>query len=114
MGIEKGKAACFSYSLGRCKGACIGEEPAERYNRRFEIALEHHKIAMWPYEDAVSVPINATGEQVIINNWIIQGYLNESGERLYDSLEPTFDVDEYKIIKRFLRENQPLIRVYAR
>ncbi|MES2876509.1 MAG: exonuclease domain-containing protein [Patescibacteria group bacterium] len=110
MGIEKGEGACFSYSLGRCKGACVGEEPVELYNRRFELALEHHKVAAWPYGSAVAVPINQLGEQVIIDNWIIRGYLNAEGERMYDSLEPTFDVDEYKIIKRFLRENQSFVR----
>ena len=113
MGIEKGKGACFSYSLGRCKGACIGEESVELYNRRFELALEHHKIAAWPYESAVSVPINQQGEQVIIDNWIIRGYLNAEGERVYDAMEPTFDVDEYKIIKRFLRENKSFVRRFA-
>lgn len=113
MGIENGKGACFSYSLGRCRGACIGEESAELYDRRFELALEHHKVAAWPYRSAVAVPVNAAGEQVVINNWIIEGYINADGEQLFDSSEPTFDVDEYKIIKRFLRENKQLIRLFA-
>lgn len=113
MGIEKTKGACFSYSLGRCRGACVGEEPAELYNRRFELALEHHRIAAWPHESAVAVPINQNGERVIIDNWIIRGYLNAEGDRVYDSMEPTFDVDEYKIIKRFLRENKPFIQTYS-
>jgi len=113
MGIEKTKGACFSYSLGRCRGACVGEESPELYNRRFELALEHHKIAAWPFQSAVAVPINNQGEQVIIDNWIIRGYLNAEGERVYDSMEPTFDVDEYKIIRRFLRENKALVRRFA-
>jgi DNA polymerase-3 subunit epsilon len=113
MGIENTKSACFSYSLGRCRGACIGEESPELYNRRFELALEHHKIAAWPYQSAVAVPINQGGEKVIIDNWIIRGYLNAEGEKVYDDMEPTFDVDEYKIIKRFLRENRALIQRFA-
>lgn len=113
MGIEKGGGACFSYSLGRCRGACIGEESAELYNRRFELALEHHKIAAWPYRSAVAVPVNAAGEQVVIDNWIIRGYVNADGERMYDSSEPMFDVDEYKIIKRFLRENAQQVMGYS-
>ena len=113
MGIETGKGACFSYSLGRCKGACVGEESLELYNRRFEIALEHYKVAAWPYQSAVAVPINQAGEQVVIDNWIIRGYLNAEGEEVYDSTEQMFDVDEYKIIKRFLRENRSLVRLFA-
>lgn len=112
MGLEKGNGACFSYSLGRCRGACIGVESTELYNRRFELALEHHKIAAWPYESAVSVPINGQGDTVVIDNWIIRGYMNADGERVYDDAEPTFDVDEYKIIKRFIRENNPFVRPY--
>lgn len=113
MGIESGRGACFSYSLGRCRGACIGEESVELYERRFEIALEHNRVATWPYDSAVTVPINSTGEQVIINNWIIQGYMNIDGEQVFDDSEPTFDVDEYKIIKRFLKENSTRIQKFA-
>ncbi len=113
MGIEKGNGACFSYSLGRCRGACVGEESPELYNRRFELALEHHKIAAWPYNSAIAVPVNAAGEQVIIDNWIIRGYINGDGDQIYDSSEPTFDVDEYKIIKRFLRENAQRVVGYG-
>jgi DNA polymerase-3 subunit epsilon len=112
MGTESGKGACFSYSLGRCRGACVGEESAELYNRRFELALEHHKIAVWPYQTAVAVPINSEGERVIIDNWIIRGYLDQDGEQSYDEMEPSFDVDEYKILKRFLRENKQFILSY--
>lgn len=105
MGIEKTTGACFSYSLERCKGACIGEEDAGLYNRRFEVALEHGKISSWPYASAVSIPINQQGERAVIDNWIIRGYLSAEGEWQYDSIEPTFAVDEYKIIKRFLKQN---------
>lgn len=113
MGIEKGAGACFSYSLGRCKGACIEEEPPELYNRRFEIALEKSRVSMWEYPSAVSVPINEEGEQVVINNWVIQGFLNSEGEMVINDIEPNFDVDEYKIIRRFLRENHLSVRPYG-
>ena len=109
MGLESSKNACFSYSLGRCKGACIGEESAERYNSRFEIALEYSKLEQWPYGGAVTLPINTTGERVILNNWMIHGYIDQNGERIYDDMEPNFDVDEYKIIRRFLRQNKAFV-----
>lgn len=105
MGIEKGAGACFSFSLGTCKGACIEEEPVESYNRRFELALERSRLDEWPYERAVEIPINDLGERVVIDNWMILGYVDSSGERTYDETDATFDVDEYKIIRRFLREN---------
>jgi DNA polymerase-3 subunit epsilon len=112
MGIEKTKGACFSYSLGRCKGACIGKENPELYNRRFEIALEHTKIANWPFEGAISLPVNEEGEQVIIDKWIIQGFQNSDGELIINDIEPNFDVDEYKIIYRFIKQNRQQLRPY--
>lgn len=113
MGIESGSGPCFSYSLGRCKGACIGEEAVELYSRRFELALENHKIADWPYNTAVVVPVNETGEQVILENWMIRGYINSDGDQIYDQTEPSFEIDEYKIIKRFIRENKQQVRLYG-
>lgn len=113
MGMEKASNACFSYSLGRCKGACIGKEPAELYNRRFEVALEHSRLETWPYDGAITIPINDKGERVIINNWIIRGYIDESGEPVYEAGEPNFDLDEYKIIRRFVRENALFVQVYT-
>lgn len=112
MGVEKTQGACFNYSLGKCKGACIGKESSELYNRRVEIALEHSKIAMWEYPSAVAVPINEEGESVVVENWIIQGFLTAEGEMVINDIEPNFDVDEYKIIRRFLLQNRAMIRPY--
>lgn len=110
MGIEKTKGACFSCRLGRCKGACIGVESAELYNRRFELALEHSRLESWPYDSPISIPVNTNGEQVIIKNWMVQGYIDNSGDTIYDADRPNFDMDEYKIIRRFIRENKQFIQ----
>lgn len=105
MGIEKATNACFSYSLGKCKGACIGKESRELYNRRFEIALEHNKLAAWPYDTAIAIPLDAENNGVVINNWMIQGFYSTGDLSLLESYDVNFDVDEYKIIRRFIREN---------
>ena len=113
MGIEKTKGSCFSYALGTCKGACIGQESTQLYNRRFEFALERNRLESWPFDTAIMVPVNDQGERVIIQNWIIQGYINEFGERVFDSVQSHFDVDEYKIIRRFIRENSLFVQRYT-
>jgi DNA polymerase-3 subunit epsilon len=113
MGLEKSNGACFSYSLGRCKGACIGEEDAESYNARFEIALERSKLSEWPYEGSITLPVNEAGEQVVIQNWIVQGFSDEYGNAVIVDAEPNFDLDEYKIIRRFIKENNHRINGYA-
>lgn len=112
MGIEKATGACFSYSLGRCKGACVGKESSESYNRRFELALEYSRLESWPFDTAITVPINDQGERVIIHNWIVLGYIDEQGEAAYNASESNFDLDEYKIIRRFVRENSLFVTRY--
>jgi len=111
MGIENAKAACFSYSLGKCKGACIGKESIESYNRRFEIALEHTRIEQWPYDTPIAIPMNESGEAVVINNWMVQGYIGEEGD-MTPADESRFDMDEYKIVRRFIRENKSAVIRY--
>jgi len=110
MGLEKGPGACFSYSLGKCKGACIGKETPELYNRRFELAMEHSRLKSWPFDDSITLPVNTNGDQVVIKNWMVRGYVDETGDIVIDADEPNFDMDEYKIIQRFIRENRQYIR----
>lgn len=109
MGIESTHRACFSYALGKCKGACAGKESPSHYNDRFEIALERNKLENWPYQSAVTVPIgNDTG--VVIENWMVRGFYSADQTDVLEPVESNFDVDEYKIIRRFIRENKHLIR----
>jgi len=39
-GLNKGKGACFHYSIKKCNGACKGEEAVEDYNNRVTEAIE--------------------------------------------------------------------------
>ncbi len=41
-GLYKTNGACFHYQIGQCSGACIGEEPAESYNKRVHEALDNY------------------------------------------------------------------------
>lgn len=108
MGLEKTKGACFWYSLGKCTGACVGVEPRESYNQRVETALERDKLESWPYGSAIAVALGE-GSAVVIDNWMIQRFIGP--DAVEGIIEPMFDVDEYKIIKRFLRENKEKIIV---
>ena len=110
MGLEKAKGACFSHALGRCKGACVGMEDASSYNRRFEIALEHSKLSEWPFEGPITVPVNEAGEKVMIHNWIVQGFLDDDGNITINDIEPNFDLDEYKIIRRFIKTSRQYVQ----
>ncbi|QDA62052.1 exonuclease domain-containing protein [Hymenobacter jejuensis] len=38
--LYKTQGSCFDYQVHRCKGACVGLEPPEEYNKRVEEAIE--------------------------------------------------------------------------
>lgn len=43
-GLYHNNGACFYHSVGQCRGACIGEEVPDEYNRRVENALRSLKL----------------------------------------------------------------------
>ncbi len=41
-GLSYGKGSCFEFRIHRCRGACIGEEPAVVYNQRVKKAIANY------------------------------------------------------------------------
>ena len=39
-GLYEGKHGCFQYQLKTCKGACVGAESDEHYNRRVDSVVK--------------------------------------------------------------------------
>jgi DNA polymerase-3 subunit epsilon len=116
-GVEKAKGACFSYQLGRCKGACIGKEPSESYNRRLLLAFEHKRIQSWPYDGPVVVremsSDAATNSGFIVDQWIIIGKIcqEEDFEPVITQYEAIFDYDAYKILRSFMTQRGTTIQI---
>jgi DNA polymerase-3 subunit epsilon len=112
LGLENTKGACFRSQLGLCKGACIGKESPELYNRRVEYALERSKIEAWPFKGELSVAISKT-KALIIDQWIVKGYITllEDGTTYAERLANGFDMDTYKIIRSYLRTHKSAITV---
>lgn len=110
MNLEKTKNACFRYHLGICKGACIGEESPEQYNRRVEYALERSKIETWPFKGELAVKISET-KALIIDQWIIKGYMTamQDGDAFVERIKNGFDIDTYKILRSYIRQNKSKI-----
>ena len=46
---------CFRAQLGKCLGACQGNESAEVYNQRLGEALADYQLAIWPWQSAILV-----------------------------------------------------------
>ena len=122
-GIEAARRAtpgvmrpCFSYHIGGCAGACIGEEPASEYNRRVEEAFEERRIVSWPYKKGLVITEEGKGkreEVFLVDNWVLVGSVTRQG----DSMTPfvpslhRFDYDTYKLIYSFLSKTGNNLRV---
>ena len=111
MALEKTNRACFRYQLGICKGACIGEEAPELYNRRAELALERSKIDSWPFKSKIAVKISET-KSLIIDQWVIEGILKYDFEPVFERISNGFDIDTYKILRHFIRTHQGSVSAF--
>jgi len=109
LGLERTNRACFQSQLGKCDGACEGAEPPARYNERFAAAFERQRVEVWPYAGPVLIREQAPGQSgscgFVVDNWCLVTRLveHDDGAVVEAKTEAQrFDMDRYKIIKRFL------------
>lgn len=102
LGLEKTNGACFRHQLGLCRGACVGKEPAESYNRRVDIALERSRVESWPFTSKIAIKISEF-RSLIVNQWIIEGIMSYEFEPTLERITNGFDIDTYKILRSFVR-----------
>jgi DNA polymerase-3 subunit epsilon len=112
LGLERGAGAdaaagsCFAYQLKRCRGACVGAEPAALHNARVRLALAATKLRPWPYRGRILVAERDwRGEQDlhVLERWRYLGTVREPDDAAgLDAEAVPFDPDVYRILKRFL------------
>lgn len=108
--LERARGYCFSYHLGQCDGACMGEENPDNYNARLEAAFEARRIQAWPYEGGVMVEeqsaSNGRREIFLIDNWCLAASFESSGKALeeHPSHPHRFDYDSYKILYAYFAD----------
>jgi DNA polymerase-3 subunit epsilon len=102
---------CFAHQLRRCRGACIGAEPAALHQARLEAALASLKVKAWPYAGPIGlIESSADGRQDIhvVHNWCYLGTARSEDElwRVLSDMptRPAFDLDTYKILIRALAQ----------
>ena len=116
LGIEKRKGACFSHQLKRCRGACIGLEEPESYNRRFREAFSVRSTDSWPFSSPVLVTEggeNGTGVAFAVDRWRILAsieYEQDGSYNLQDSEYP-LDHDTCRILRSFLINPNDSVKV---
>lgn len=102
LGLEKTKTECFNARLGKCNGICAGREKAIKYNLRFIEAFLNSKIKSWPHNGPVIIKEGNVG--FLIDKWCFLGKFDEHNST--SSSEYAFDLDYYKIFKRYFANPQ--------
>lgn len=117
LGLDRGRGPCFQFQLGRCDGACAGEESADDHNARLLSVLDRDRIAAWPFTGALALcernirphPGQPEAQYHLVNHWSYMGSyttLEELRERLDQGGERLFDRDAYHLLLSALRKGR--------
>ena len=117
-GLEKTNGACFRYQLGRCQGACIGQESSERYNLRVDAAYSEKNVAEWPYSGQIILSEQHTTQDstaFVVDRWIIRGLIHHQpgSDPHYETYSDVFDHDAYQILRSFMLRHPGRLRIEA-
>ena len=109
LGLEQREGPCFAHQIKRCRGACAGLETHAQHALRLKQALSSMRTLPWPFEGRIALRENTAGSEAtelhVLDHWCYLGTARNESE-LHDIRESrsksVFDVDTYKILKRFL------------
>ena len=117
LGLETGPGSCFGLQVGRCKGACVGKEPAALHMARVKIGLLPLRLKAWPHEGPMLLREGA-GERTqyhVIDGWqhlaTFDGDDADAIKHLggkFRGRADRFDIDAYRIFTRMLRDRKLL------
>lgn len=113
-GLEQGQGPCFSFQLGRCRGACCGKESADEHNQRLTDALTEHQIQAWPFQGTLVIHEQGEGREDfhLIHQWCHVGTLPHPPAQhdLSHGADHCFDLDSYRMLLLFLNRG---VRYYV-
>ncbi|MBB5273128.1 3'-5' exonuclease family protein [Quisquiliibacterium transsilvanicum] len=115
LGLEKlppGRR-CFARQLGRCRGACCGDEPRQAHGLRLLEALRGLEVQAWPHEGPVALREGATLH--VLDGWRYLGAARdeEQAAALLRSGRPAFDLDIHRILRKAMERLGPPIPLDA-
>jgi DNA polymerase-3 subunit epsilon len=118
LGTEKGNGECSYTQLQRCDGACNGSEPADAYNKRFDLAFAGRRVIPWPFTGPILIEEKCEsgneGEFFIVDTWCLIGCFrfDEAGsKRCLLEGGNTFDYDGYMILRDYLLKSRKQVNV---
>lgn len=112
LGFEASDGSCVGYQLGRCRGACIARETVALHAARVRLALAPERVREWPFAGAIGVCERSLGgdtELHVFDDWRYVGTAHDDEELeqvLARSHEATFDMDLYRVLRRYLRRQR--------
>lgn len=113
VGLEHGGSGpCFSYQVGKCRGACCGRETPVSHNLRLAQALHRLRLEAWPYQGPIGVretdAVTGRAEVHLIDRWCYLDTVDNEAD-LHDALEArterAFDLDTYQILSKWLKRH---------
>lgn len=118
LGLEKTKGACFGYRLSQCQGACVNTEKPIRYNLRFSEAFSENAIKPWPFDGPITIEekeLNGKSDYFLVDKWCLMKKISvDEFDTIRDDPEKSsyFDLDVYKILLRYMRNNKNTKKIY--
>lgn len=105
-GLEKFTSrACTSHQLKKCKGYCVGKQPALIHNVKILQGFSALSLKTWPYDGPVALvekPQEGESEHhLIVDNWCILGVAESAAdyeEILNSNPAPKIDKDIYRYL----------------
>jgi DNA polymerase-3 subunit epsilon len=116
MRLERGRTGepCFRRQLGRCRGACLGEEAAEALALRALEAIAPWRMPAWPFDGAVALvegaPLRFREDWHVFFRWRHLGTVANEGAALELAARarhegtPPFDAPVFALLRGRLRE----------
>ncbi len=111
LGLEDGEGACFAYQLGRCAGACCGEEPRSAHDRRLLAGAERLQAQAWPWNGPVALverdEQHGLTQWHVLDQWRHLGTVDqlEHAQPLLAARRGGFNLDTYHILLGHLRRH---------
>jgi len=108
LGLEKGKGRCFANQVGKCRGACNGQETIAEHTQRAQAALKQLQVNVWPWPGSIAIEERSAGATApawhVVRQWCYLGSASSFNKAQTLAESPaSFDVDSYRILNRFLR-----------
>jgi DNA polymerase-3 subunit epsilon len=106
IGRETGPGACVAQALGRCRGACIGQEPRAVHALRVRMALSGLRRRDWPFPGRIGIrerDWRGIEETLVFDRWRYLGTMTGAGDADHLPADRgVFDPDIYRILTGFL------------